>query len=176
MIHVWVHDRGVRQLLNRARSLGANPEPIVRAMGNTLKSITEGNFNSVGAKYRPSPWPAKSDGTPSILQKSTTLAKSFFLQVDGRRAVVGSPMKYAAIHQFGGEIRPVNRDFLRFFIGDRVVFAKKVTIPARPFFPIDDNRVDSQFTPAAARLIVRAGERALARALGAQQGPAAAAA
>ena len=162
MITIRIRDQGVAALLARARRVGANSEPILRAMGTTLKSITEGTFNSVGAAYRPSPWAPKRDGTPSILQKSTTLAKSFFLTVTSRSATVGNPMRYAAIHQFGGEIRPKNAAALRFQSGGRWWTVQKVTMPARPFFPITSG---GEFTSAAVGLIVRAGERALARAI-----------
>jgi phage gpG-like protein len=166
MITVRVVDRGASDLFARARALGARPEPILRAMGTTLKSVTEGTFNSVGASYRPIPWPAKRDGTPSNLQQSTTLAKSFFLAVAGKSAEVGNPTRYAAIHQFGGTIRPKNGKALRFQSGDRWHTVAEVKIPARPFFPIVGSGGSAQFTPRAGALIVRAGERALARALG----------
>jgi phage gpG-like protein len=41
----------------------------------------------------------------------------------------------AATHQYGARIRAKNVKALRFRIGQRVVFAKSVTIPARPFLP-----------------------------------------
>lgn len=50
----------------------------------------------------------------------------------------GSNMHYARIHQFGGEIRPKSASRLAFKVGDRLVFADKVTIPARPFLGIDE--------------------------------------
>jgi len=168
MITVRVNDAGMRDLLARARAVKANPSPILRAMGNTLKSITEGTFNSAGAKFRPIPWVSKRDGTPSNLQASTTLAKSFFITVDKTKAVVGTPIKYAAIHQFGAVIRPKNPGgALRFFSGGRWWIVKRVTIPARPFFPIDGSEGVTTFTPAALTLMLRAGERALARQMGA---------
>ena len=71
-------------------------------------------------------------------------------------------MIYAAIHQFGGVIR-AKKSFLRFqipYLSD-FWFLKSVTIPARPFFPIENGRL----TPAAEQLIVRAGMRAIARAV-----------
>ena len=42
-------------------------------------------------------------------------------------------VRYALIHELGGVIRPVAAKALAFKIGDRWVFAKSVTIPARPY-------------------------------------------
>ena len=45
----------------------------------------------------------------------------------------GSNLVYARIHQLGGVIKPRRRRMLRFELGNRVVFARQVTIPARPY-------------------------------------------
>lgn len=169
MITVTVKHEGLDRLLARVKSPQTGLA-VMRAMGTTLKSITEGNFNSVGAKYRPSPWAPKRDGTPSILQKSTTLAKSFQLRVWPFRAVVSNPTVYAAIHQFGGTIRPRPENqsgLLRFQSGGRWWSVRKVTMPPRPFFPMDKT---GRLTEAAMRLILRAGERAYSRTVNGQGG------
>lgn len=51
-------------------------------------------------------------------------------------SAIGSDVKYAGIHEFGGFIRPTtvrpkNGKALKFSIGGRVVFAKQVQLPAR---------------------------------------------
>ena len=53
---------------------------------------------------------------------------------------VGSPVVYAAIHQFGGIIRPVNSKYLVFQIGGKWIRTKKVTMPARKWLSksVDD--------------------------------------
>ncbi|HRJ48138.1 MAG TPA: phage virion morphogenesis protein [Opitutaceae bacterium] len=58
---------------------------------------------------------------------------------------VSSDRAYAAIHQRGGEIRPKpGNKALRFTIGGATVFARRVVIPARPFFPfLGDRMTDS---------------------------------
>lgn len=149
--------------LSRLIATARNPLPVVRAMGTTFKTITEGTFSSFGASYRPRAWPAKRDGTPSILQKTTTMAKSFYLAVTPTTATLSNPTPYAAIHQFGGVIRPVTAKRLSWVGPDgKRIFAMKVTIPARPFYPITGGRL----TAAAEEKIRRAGERALAREAG----------
>ena len=126
--------------LSKMAAAARRPEPVLRAMGTTFLSITMGNFNDAGSDYRPTSWPAKKDGTPSKLQKSGTLSRSFHLEVGSTFAKVGNPTIYAATHQFG---RPHGSG----------------EIPARPFFPI----IDGKLTPKAEEKIAAAGMRAIAR-------------
>jgi phage gpG-like protein len=134
-----------------------NPTPVMRAMGTTFKSITEGTFNSVGSSYRPTPWPAKADGSPSNLQRSTTMSKAFQLSVTDKTATVSNPMIYARVHQLGAIIKAVNAKALSWLDNGVRRFAKKVKIPARPFFPILNGRL----TPAAETKILAAGKRVI---------------
>lgn len=143
----------------RLLGLGKDTTPVMRAMGTTFKSITEGNFNSVGASYRPSPWKPKYGGAPSILQKSGLMVHSFFLGVSKDRAVLANPTKYAAVHQFGGTIKAKGKALRFYDANGAALFRKTVTIPARPFYPVKDGRL----TPAAMTLIERAGARAVER-------------
>lgn len=49
-------------------------------------------------------------------------------------AEIGTNLEYARIQEFGGTVRPVNGQFLR-WVNDagEEVFARSVTIPARPY-------------------------------------------
>ncbi|PZQ45162.1 MAG: phage virion morphogenesis protein [Micavibrio aeruginosavorus] len=51
----------------------------------------------------------------------------------------GTNLIYAAIHQFGGIIRPKNGGVLVFQGLNGFVFTKKVTIPARPYMGINND-------------------------------------
>lgn len=127
----------------RLTALGKDTTPVMRSMGNVFKSITEGNFNSAGAGYRPADWPAKKDGTPSNLKKSGLLWHSFHLTVSKTTAALANPMPYAAVHQFGS--------------------AKKTGrgsgIPPRPYYPI----LNGKLTAKAEIKIVSAGLRTIER-------------
>ena len=48
-------------------------------------------------------------------------------------AVIGSNVIYAAIHEFGGTIRPKEKAALAFQIDDRWVVVQSVQMPARPY-------------------------------------------
>lgn len=169
MITVTIGSHAVRAGLARLSALTRDLTPVFRSMGTTLKSITEGTFNSAGASYRPQPWAPKKSGGASNLQRSTTLAKSFQLSAGPREAVVTATPVYAAIHQFGFSGRqPVkeHRRRITTAFGRQLKFpvwstvrahSREFNMPARPFFPL----AGEGLTPAAERLIVRAGERAV---------------
>ena len=65
---------------------------------------------------------------------------------------IGTKVKYARIHEIGGtihvpDITPRNKSALRFFVGGKAIFAKRVkahdvTMPARPYLgpAIDESR------------------------------------
>lgn len=146
--------------LSRLAAKARNPVPVLRAMGTTFKSITEGNFNSAGQQFRPMPWPALKDppGQKSILQRSTVMAKSFQLSVNSRSATLTNPTVYAPVHQFGATIRPKNAKRLSWVNSSgRRVWAKKVEIPARPFYPV----LNDKLTPEAELLIGNAARRVI---------------
>lgn len=70
-----------------------------------------------------------------ILTLSGQLRGQLVSQVVGGKSVeVGSNLVYAAVHQFGGTIRPQNAKLLHF----RGHVAKSVTIPARPYLGLSE--------------------------------------
>lgn len=68
--------------------------------------------------------------------RTNRLRGSITSEVRGEKTlelVVGTNVIYARIHEFGGVIVPKKAKFLHFIVGGREVFAKKVTIPKRPY-------------------------------------------
>jgi phage gpG-like protein len=125
-----------------------NKKPILEAMGLQLESLTRRAFNEPG--LRPAPWPNKltfangrfSRGEPSNLRKNQVLVRSIRItSLTNSHVTVGSDRVYAAIHQFGGEIRAKSAPALAFRLGGQLILAKKVTMPARPFFPFLEGRM-----------------------------------
>lgn len=51
----------------------------------------------------------------------------------GAKAEIGPEMIYGRIQEFGGTIRPVHARALHFKIDGRDIYAKKVTLPPRPY-------------------------------------------
>lgn len=52
---------------------------------------------------------------------------------EGVTAEIGSSVIYAAIHEFGGIIEPVNAPVLRFEVGGQVIHAMRVVMPERSY-------------------------------------------
>lgn len=128
-----------------------NKRPILQAMGGELASLTRRAFNEPG--LRPAPWRAKWDGSPATLRRNQVLVRSIAItDLSNSHVTVSTDRLYAAIHQFGGEIRAKGKA-LRFALGGNIVFAKKVVMPARPFFPF----INGKLTPSAATKIEQIG-------------------
>lgn len=80
-------------------------------------------------------WPAMKSRSGRMLRDSGRLFNSITRTASARGFRVFTPVKYAAVHNYGAVIRPVRAKRLAFTIGGRKVFAKQVTIPKRQFFP-----------------------------------------
>lgn len=107
-------------------------KPLMRAIAGTMESAVLQNFESGG---RP-PWQGLKyrQGTPLV--DTENLMASIDSTHDNDNAMVGTNVVYAAIHQFGGVIKPKEGKYLTFKIGDKWVKTKEVNIPARPFLKL----------------------------------------
>ncbi len=110
--------KDLQRMLKGMSAGGARP--LLKGIGVGIVGLAKDAFNN--ASLRPAPWAAKKDGTPATLKsKEATLWRSLRVQqVSGMNVTVGSDRPYAAIHQLGGESRPM---------------------PARPYFPILNNKL-----------------------------------
>ncbi|MFV2030293.1 phage virion morphogenesis protein [Neisseria sp. S1] len=116
---------GLSQLLKNA----TNTRPMMRAIATEMVSMTEDNFEN--ENWGGQKWEGEDDGKSKrviaeggkTLQLTGQLAASISTQVGNDFARIGSNKPYAAIHHLGGQA------------GRR----KKVTIPARPYLPINGN-------------------------------------
>lgn len=146
------------------RTIG-NPAPILRAIGTGLVASTQDRMDE-GRAPDGSAWaplnPAYAAGKrgPGILRESAMrggLQASITHLAGARDVRVGTNKIYAAIHQFGGTIRPKGSGRLAFRLGGRLVLARSVTIPARPFLGVSSEDRE---------MILDVVEGALARAIG----------
>jgi len=137
---VEVDHQAFNQALSRLARVTERPEPVLRGIGEYLRNSTSDRF-STQTDPEGRPWTPLSEdykarkerNADKILTLGGYLRKIVF-QVEGDMVLVGSPMEYAAIHQFGGTIRPKSGKALAF--GGRVVAS--VTIPARPYLGVSD--------------------------------------
>lgn len=136
MIEIKINTLELESRLNEAAAKISNTRPLMGEMARIMRNAVIENFEAGG---RPA-WKARiSGGSHALLQKSGRLRNSIAPSHTANEAVVGTNVKYAAIHHFGGQtaphtILPKKGKALKF--GGR--FAKRVNhpgskIPARPF-------------------------------------------
>lgn len=83
------------------------------------------------------PWAPLKHRAGMPLLDTGRLRNSLHVSTTPQGVTVHTSVKYAALHNYGGVVRAKNKKALAFKVGNRTVFAKSVTIPARPFFPSD---------------------------------------
>lgn len=99
--------QGLGQALQRLKALGERPASLWEAMGTYGENSTRTRFKTQtgpdGQSWLPSRRAKKTGG--STLQFKGHLLRSINHQSNSRGTEWGSNMKYAAIHQLGGEIK-----------------------------------------------------------------------
>ena len=121
MIEITLDDsdlqRGLSQLLRNATQTA----PMMRGMAQELESLTKDNFAS--ESWGGDKWPqskAAAANSRKTLYATGELHDSISTQSGNGYARIGSNIKYAAIHHFGGQAGR----------------GKKLTLPARPYLPV----------------------------------------
>ncbi|KZE34173.1 phage virion morphogenesis protein [Crenobacter luteus] len=146
MIDIEIDSQAVLRALGRLEQAAVQRAPLMRDISEIMHTAVKENFEAEGRPRWLGMRPGGRDGR--LLQDKGTLKGSISAASDNDHAVVGTDLKYAAIHQFGGktrphEIRPRNARALKF--GGR--YAKKVNhpgsdIPARPFLALTEQDAD----------------------------------
>ncbi len=147
-----LNDDPVMQGLARLEAGVEDAQPLLRQIGAYGVRSTQERFLSEtapdGARWAPLN-PAYAElkgGGYNILFKSGALMNSMNSRAGLNEVSWGSPMIYAAVHQFGATIKPKNAPALEFLLGNIgsrglvpvfLVRVKSVTIPARPYLGIN---------------------------------------
>lgn len=119
--------------------------PVMDLIGAEIEASIASRFKQGegpgGEKWPPSGRVAAHGG--QTLMESGRLRDSMTRSVSRREVEVGTNVIYAAIHQFGGTIRPKKPGGKLVFANQvgETVFVDEVTIPARPFMGVDDDDV-----------------------------------
>lgn len=102
----------------------------VGAMGEsqTRRRISEEKTSPAGEAWKPN----LRDGD-ILVESGSHLLASVAYSASADQAEWGAAWEYAHVHQYGATIKPKEADKLVFSLGGNKVFAKEVTIPARPF-------------------------------------------
>lgn len=150
MIEAQLDSVELRRALEMLRVSCLDASPVMRVIAGDMERAVEKNFRSEGrpawlglapgtiaGRVKQGTWPGK------ILQRTGQLASSVETHSDSTSATVGTNLKYAAIHQFGGRTRAhtiTARKGKALAFGG--IFRRQVrhpgsNIPARPFLALD---------------------------------------
>lgn len=162
MIRITIKNDTLTATLKNLHNRLKDMSPVMRVIALLMKNAVEDNFEAQGRpRWKPSQRVLKKGG--QTLQKSGRLATSIKESNTRKQARVGTNVKYAAIHQFGGPItQPAHTQTLAFkktggFMGRsaasrkrtgavRVAFAnyaaRTINMPARPFLDLTEGDMD----------------------------------
>lgn len=139
---VHVDLAAVQARLEQIKRNGGNAQAALGAFGGVVLNRIRLGFR-MGRNPWGAPWlPVKlRRGQP--LRNTGALQRSIALQQGANEVLIGTNHPGRNVHQFGATIRPKNVSLLRFPGPNGFIFAKEVTVPARPFMPINRaNQVD----------------------------------
>lgn len=166
MISVKIDDQQVVDHLKQLEKKAGDLSQVMRDISEDMLDAVLENFAKEG---RPNPWKKSKRGkkdSGKTLQDTARLMKSITARSDSKSAMVGTNVKYAAIHHFGGKIRHPARDRVMHFrqvqrgkmthgkpgTGDRFAKASKahyamkvsgkaytINMPARPYLLLADS-------------------------------------
>lgn len=127
-------ERGLNRLLGNIQ----HRQPMMQGIAAELLSMTEDNFER--ESWGNEPWQPLKYRSGKALQLNGILAGSIHSLATNQTAKIGTNIAYAAIHHIGGEIHAKNTPYLMIPLGNgRFACKKSVTIPARPYLPINAN-------------------------------------
>lgn len=137
-----ISNKGFDEAISRIEGVeNLDETELLDALGRFFQESTRQRIDVTKTSPDGVAWKANSQGT-SILRKSGDLSASIDYVTSSGQVEIGSALNYARIHQEGGEIKPKSADRLVFQIGNQLVFATRVNIPARPYLGVsaDDER------------------------------------
>lgn len=146
-IKIDLNDREALDLLEEVKARALNMRPVMKAFGEHLFRTMQQRFDQEVAPDG-SPWAPLAEstlekrnrnarshrgrgGSPKILTDKSDLRKDFAPFADADSVMLGTPLDYAAIHQFGGEAGRLDH---------------RVNIPARPYLGVtkeDDEELNA---------------------------------
>ena len=146
MIEIDINLDAARRAIDAAATALEHREPMMRMVAARLRQAVDENFNAGGRPAWAGLKTPRPHGGDKVLQDTGRLRNSITQQSDNDRAVVGTNVVYAAIHNFGGQtaahmIYPKTTKAL--FWAGAAHPVKKVShpgsrIPARPFMVLTE--------------------------------------
>lgn len=129
-------DKGAAAKLNALKKATGDMTGAFAAVGRSIASRIRLCFK-LGIDPWNNPWAALKMRKGQPLRDTGRLQRSITSKPDATGVTIGTNVKYAKVHQFGATIVPVKAKRLVFpGPGGKLIFAKKVVVPARPYMPI----------------------------------------
>jgi phage gpG-like protein len=151
-----VDDGGAKAKLSALQKAANNMAPVYATIGRVLVNRIRLCFK-LGIDPWANPWAKLKIRKGQPLRDTGRLQRSIVSSPDAQGVTVGTNLVYAPVHQFGATIEPVKAKRLVFpGPGGKLIFAKKVTIPARPFLPLRRGQAAVALPPAWSVLVVNA--------------------
>lgn len=152
-----VNDAGARAKLKALGAAAGDMRPVFATVGRSIANRIRLCFK-LGIDPWSNPWAALKIRKGQPLRDTGRLNRSIVANPDQTGVTIGTNVKHAAVHQFGAVITPKKPGGRLVFPGPggRMVFAKKVTIPARPFMPLKKNSTVVALPPAWSADVTRA--------------------
>lgn len=164
-VNIEVQASKVQHRIGDMLKAGENMTPVWQKVGvnvvNRIRMLFRQGRDPWGHPWKPLKWRAprmtkrgkvskagakqmemNAAGTPGQpLVHTGMLRRSITAKADTAGVQVGTNLIYARVHQFGAKILPKKGPFLVFpGPNGQLIFARKVTVPARPFMPIHNNK------------------------------------
>lgn len=138
MIEIKLDAKQLEQSLGKLLANARNPRPIMAGLAQELDNLTKENFaNEAWGNQKWQKSKAASEEKRKTLYKTGDLHDLTNPSHSQTYARIGSNLKYAAIHHLGGTIAAKNHPYLMVPVGNGFRKVKKVTIPARPYLPVN---------------------------------------
>lgn len=151
-----VNDAGARAKLKALVAATGNMQPVFATVGRSIANRIRLCFK-LGIDPWANPWAALKIRKGQPLRNTGRLQRSIVANPDKTGVTIGTNVRHAAVHQYGQTI--VAKPGKRLVFpgpGGALVFAKKVTIPARPFMPIKKGQNVVTLPPAWSADVTRA--------------------
>ncbi|KZM49454.1 phage virion morphogenesis protein [Labrenzia sp. OB1] len=133
-VSIQLDSSDLEEALVRLRPLlEFEPASMMDAIAALGESQTRRRIESEKTAPDGTPWADNHEGTSILRQTGRNLLDSVASRSSATDAEWGAAWEFAHVHQYGAVIEPKDAKALAFQIGGQPVFAKRVTIPARPF-------------------------------------------
>lgn len=121
--------------------LNFEPTELMTTLGALGESQTRRRIAEEKTAPDGTPWKPNLEGTSILMKTGQHLLASCAFTASATEAEWGAAWEYAHVHQDGMTIIPKNKSRLVFTVGGVKVFAKEVTIPARPFVGLSADNI-----------------------------------